>query len=175
MKKKCEHKKIVKVVWNEILQTGKHFVKCEINRRHSKFRNALQINRLVGCIMYVMSTTRLDLSVALNYYSIRFQNEENEIYWKEAKRNTPVYKTNFTFWAAIHKYLKCECICGCRLGGSYGQKVYIKWLSRGNFRLYCVSCVTRKQATVALYWILDLSYIRSVVAKANSLWHEYWL
>ena len=61
------------------METNRKIEKAEICESDIKYRN------LIGALLYLSSSTRLDISYSVNYRS-RYQNSYNETHWKYALR-----------------------------------------------------------------------------------------
>lgn len=123
---------------------------------------------LVGCLMYLMSTTRPDISVAVNYYS-RFQSNATEVHWQGLKR--------------ILRYIKGTMDMGLfyQKGKDKVLTVYADadWASSNDrksitgflIEVYgAVVCwATRKQTTVALS-STEAEYVALASATSEAIW-----
>lgn len=102
---------------------------------------------LVGCLMYVMLTTRPDLSVAINYYS-RYQTRQTDKLWTGLKRVLRYLKGTLDMQLSFRKGVK-ESI-RCYADADYGSETDRKSTSGYLIQVYGnpVLWSTRRQSCV---------------------------
>ncbi|XP_071653225.1 uncharacterized protein [Temnothorax longispinosus] len=123
---------------------------------------------LVGCIMYLMLTTRPDLSTAVNYFS-RFQGNATEAHWKGLKRILRYIQGTMELGLLYCKGGKNpQVACSdADWGGSSDRKSTTGYLCKvfGN----TVCWTTKKQSTVALS-STEAEYVALATTATELLW-----
>lgn len=125
---------------------------------------------LVGCIMYVMLTTRPDLSFAINFFS-RYQHEQTEARWKGLKRILRYVKgtLDLGLFFTRNGEEKLECYVDADFASEKDRKSTTGFLIKvGNNP---VDWVTRRQSAVALS-STEAEYIALATVTAEVIWIE---
>lgn len=122
---------------------------------------------LVGCLMYVMLTTRPYLSVAVNYFS-RHQNRQTEKLWNGLKRVLRYIKGTLDMQLCFRKGIK-EYLC--YTDADFGSEVDRKSTSGYIIQVYGnpVLWSTRRQSTVAQS-STEAEYVALASAVADLIW-----
>jgi len=136
----------------------------------SEKRTDKPCRELIGCLMYVMTATRPDLSAAVNYLS-RYQTNPTEKLWVYLKRVLRYIKGTLDLSYAIEKENK---IFFLLMLTRTGTKVKIQDLPRAIYYkfLETVCWTTKKQTSVALS-STEAEYIALATAAAKLLWLKY--
>lgn len=123
---------------------------------------------LVGCLMYVMLTTRPDLSTAVNYFS-RHQNRQTGKLWNGLKRVLRYIKGTLNLQLCFRKGVKE--IVRCYSDADYGSEVDRKSTSGYLIQVHGNSVLwsTRRQTTVAQS-STEAEYIALASAVADLIW-----
>lgn len=124
---------------------------------------------LVECLMYVMLTTRPDLSAAVNYYS-RFQSNVTETHWKWLKRILRYIKDTIDL-CLIYKKTSTSPLVGYADSDWAGSVDDRKSTTAYLFEVFgaIVTWTTRKQTSVALS-STEAEYVALSAATGGLVW-----
>lgn len=126
---------------------------------------------LIGCLMYLMLTTRPDLSASVNYFS-RFQSNATDLHWNGLKRILRYIKGTLNYGLFYQRFGNGG---GMTLPGyadaDWAGDVDRKSTSGFLFRVYdaTVLWTTRKQTTVALS-STEAEYVALASAATELVW-----
>jgi len=123
---------------------------------------------LVGCLMYLMLTTRPDLSTAVNHFS-RFQSNAIEAHWKGLKRILRYIQGTIELGLLYRKDGGDALIAysDADWGGSSDRKSITGYLCKVYGNTVCWT--TKKQPTVALS-TTEAEYVALAMTSTELLW-----
>jgi transposase InsO family protein len=125
---------------------------------------------LIGCLMYVMLTSRPDLCAAVNYFS-RFQSCASDEHWNHLKRVLRYIKGSLTMKLVYERHERSENIIGYADADWANDIEDRKSITGYVFKVFgsTVSWTTRKQSTVSLS-STEAEYIALSHAVCEAIW-----